>query len=72
MALAPYRYTSKRIARRWRSKNVITSMGLGFTGVLEFFQIIFSLSHILIYLSVDYGFLLLTVDIFFKKTKINN
>ena len=27
MAMAPYRYTLKRIAKRWRSKNIITSMG---------------------------------------------
>ena len=32
MAMAPHRYTSKRIAERWRSNNVITSMGLGSVG----------------------------------------
>ena len=34
MAMAPYRYTSKRIAKLWRSKNVITSNGFESTGVL--------------------------------------
>ena len=39
MALAPYRYTSKRIAKQWRPKNVITSMGFDFTGVVfSFFR----------------------------------
>ena len=39
MAIAPYRYTPKRIAKRWRSKNVITSMGSEFSGVLfSFFR----------------------------------
>ena len=33
-AMAPYRYTSKRIAKRWQSKNAITSVGLGFFGGL--------------------------------------
>ena len=31
MAMAPCRYTLKMIAKRWQSKSVITSMGLGFT-----------------------------------------
>ena len=31
MAMAPYRYTLQRIAKRWRSRDVITSMVLGFT-----------------------------------------
>ena len=30
--MAPHRYTSKRIAERWRSNNVITSVGLGSVG----------------------------------------
>ena len=29
--MAPYRYTLKRTAKQWRSKNVMTSMLLGFT-----------------------------------------
>ena len=32
--MAPYRYTSKRIAKLWRFKNVITSNGFESTGVL--------------------------------------
>ena len=65
MAMAPYRYTSKKIAKRWRSKNVITSVGLGFTGVLFIF---FSDNFFVVtfIFSVDYWFLLLTVDIFEK------
>ena len=31
MCMAPYRYTLKKIAKRWQSRNVITSIGLGFT-----------------------------------------
>ena len=42
MAMAPYRCTSERIAKRWRSKNIITSMGFEFTGVLfSFFRYFF-------------------------------
>ena len=29
--MGPYKYTLKRIAKRWRFKNVSASMGLGFT-----------------------------------------
>ena len=76
IAMAPYRYTFKRIAKRWWSKNVITSMGLGFT----IFCLVFSDNlfryHIYFFIfSVDYWFLLLTVDIFLylikKDKKIN-
>ena len=31
IAMAPHRYILKRIAKRWRPNNVITSIGLGFT-----------------------------------------
>ena len=30
MAIVPYRYILKMIVKSWQSKNVITSMGLGF------------------------------------------
>ena len=39
MAIAPFRYTSKRIAKWSLSNNIITSMELGFSGVpLSFFR----------------------------------
>ena len=65
MATAPYRDTLKRIAKRWRSKNVITSMGLGFT-------IFCSVSSDNFFV-VIYTFFIFSVDYFFvsylKKTK---
>ena len=65
MAMALYRYTSKKIAKRWQSKNVITSVGLGFTGVLfsffsdNFFVVTYTCLSLV--LTID---LSLTVDIF--------
>ena len=42
MAMVPYSYTSKSIAKRWRSKSVSTSMGFEFTGILfSFFRYFF-------------------------------
>ena len=72
MNLAPYRYPLKRIAKRWRSKNIIASVGLGFTIFCKFLQIIFCCHIHLFIFSADYWFLLLTVDFFcilFKKEK---
>ena len=40
MAMAPYRYTLKRITKPWRSKNVVTSMGLLFS--VQFVKIFLS------------------------------
>ena len=76
MAIAPYRYTSKKIAKGWRSKNAITLVGLGFTGgsVQFFSDNLFVVTYICLSL-------VLTIDlcysqwiffcIFKKDTKIN-
>ena len=50
MAIAHYRYTSKKIAKRWRSKNVITSMGLRLTRVLFSFLRQFFLCYIYLFI----------------------
>ena len=70
--MAPCRYILKRIAKRWRPNNVITSIGLGFTifslvSSDKFFVVIYTFIF-----GADYWFLLLTEDIFsiwFKKDK---
>ena len=59
--MAHYGYTFKRIAKQWRSKNVITSMEFEFNGVLfSFFRLFFRCQIYLFIFSVDYWFLLLT------------
>ena len=63
MTMVPYRYTSKRIAKRWRSENVVTAMGLGFTVFCSvsydnFFIVIYTFLSLWVLISVTHSWYL--------------
>ena len=71
MAMATYR----RIAKRWQSKNVITSMGLGFTiffsvSADNFFVVIYTFLSLVLIMDFCYSQLIFFCTLFKKDKKI--
>ena len=66
--MVPYRYTLKRIAKRWRSKNVVTTvLGLGFTIFYSVSSDNFLIANIyfIIFVTIDFCY----SQLIFKKMK---
>ena len=73
MAMVPYRYTLKRIAKQWRSKNIINSMSSGFiifcsVSSDNFFVVIYTFLSLVLTMDFYYSQLIFFC-ILFKKDK---
>ena len=73
--MAPYRYNFKKIAKQWRSKNIITSMELGFTIFYSvssdnFFVIIYTFLSLVLSIDFCYSQLIIFCILFKKDKKI--
>ena len=76
MTMAPCRYILKRIAKRWQSKNVITSMGLGFNVFCsvssdKFFVVIYNFLSLVLTIDFCHSQLIFFCILFNKDKKIN-